>query len=479
MYQDSARVGRPEILATHSGEREAGYHWITLEQGSQFFLKPVFDALECRALRLWVDADVTAETFQRTCCGGLITAVGAFKRRAIAIAWSDFRVMGASYGRANSQRFAAFLQHLREPGNTPTPLIYFVNSAGVSLMEGRAIFSDAFALWPELLAYSERNPLFTCAVGKCLGLAPLLFGLGHYRVGVAARTQINLTGPEVIELFFGNAVDFAHNAAAERFHDCNDLVHEIVQSTEAAFARFKGLLSGDNDYDIGGFQSIGEETGHLLGSFLDSAPQEIIPGWSKPLRVFLGTRHGKQIGVFINPLERSDNMITVRTLEKYAAALDLFRALGVPNISFLDSPGIDPRFDQSDANNFRKMLAVGERIIRYPHGAMGVVTRRCFGGAATLGFPKVFGGMRAVALRGSRIGCMHESIIERQLSGTPRLLAQWKEVAARQGPEMEDLIDQGSVDAVIDPLHLPGEIDAFLDAVDTRFNIVPVRRRAV
>jgi len=441
-----------------------GYHWLSIEPGQHRFLQAVFSGLGFRALRVWTEAAVSAADFERTRCGGLVTAVGEFRGRTVAIAWSDFRVVAACYGRANSRRFAAFLRHLRNAGEDPTPLIYFVNSAGLSLMEGRQLFSDAFALWPELLEYAAQNPFFTCALGKCLGLAPILFGLGHYRVAVGGKTQLNLAGPEVIRLFFGEGADFAGNAAAERFHDRNDFIHELVPSVDAAFARFRELLGAEPATAAGGFPGLPARTRALLDAFLDAPPRELVPGWSDRVRLFLGTRKGTPLGLFVNPPERSNNMITVRTLDKYGAGLDLFGAMRLPIVSFLDSPGIDPRFDQSDANNFRKMLRVGEKIIRYPHGSMGVVTQRCFGGSATLAFPKVFGGTRAVAIRGSRIGTMHESIITRQLQGSPRLLAQWKAIEASQGPELEDLLAEGSLDAVIELADLPAEIDRFLAA---------------
>jgi acetyl-CoA carboxylase carboxyltransferase component len=91
-----------------------------------------------------------------------------------------------------------------------------------------------------------------------------------------------------------------------------------------------------------------------------------------------------------------------------------------------------------------------------------VVAGRSYGGATTLLFPKVFGGTTVVALRGSRIGAMHERIIERVLAGSPRLLGEWRQVAAGQGPECEDLLRNGTIDAVIDPAELPGAIDHFL-----------------
>ena len=447
------------------------YEWLTLDTQAHHFLRPISDAFGTTTLDLWVErgaggagGGVTAEGFSRTGCNGLITALVPFHGRRVAVVWSDFRVNAASFGHANSRRFAAFLTHGAPAQGQSVPLIYVVNSAGVSLMEGRALFTDAFALWPALLAYAERHPVLTCAVGKCLGLAPLLFGLGHYRVAVAGHTQINLTGPEVLRLFFGRTLDFAAATGAERAHERNDLVHEIVPSVGDAITRFEELLAPHSTLAIAPAPIEGA-VGCLLRSFLDAEPRELVPGWCPSLRLFLGLRRGTPVGVFVNPPRRPDNLITVRTLEKYAAGLDLFRALGVPIVSFLDSPGIDPRFEQGDANNLRKILWVGEKIIRYPHGTMGVVTGRCFGGASTLAFPRVFGSVRTVALRGCRMGTMHERIITQVLEKSPRLLQQWQQVAARQGPAMEDLLADGTLDAVIDSWELGDEVDAFLERI--------------
>jgi len=445
------------------------YHWILAGTSQHRFLRPVFESLGFRTLRIWIDSSVPATEFSRTRCGGLITAVGRLGGQPIAIAWSDFRVNAASYGHANSRRLAAFLQHIDGACEVPIPLIYVVNSAGLSLMEGRKVFADAFALWPVLLRYSANNPVLTCAVGKCLGLAPLLFGLGHYRVAVARQTQVNLTGPEVLTLFFGPKVDFAGGAAAERVHDRTDLIHEMMPSVGAAFTRFAGLLS-IRSLSTPGLADKRDQVSALLSSFLDADQQEVVPGWCESVRLFLGTRHGRRLGVFVNPPGRPNNLITVRTLDKYAAGLELFRALRVPVVSLLDSPGIDPRFEQTDANNLRRILSVGERIISYPHGAMGVVTGRCFGGASTLSFPKVFGGSRTVAFQGCRIGTMHDSIIARLLGGSPRLRTQWEAIAATQGPDLSDLLREGTIDAVILPSQLGAEVDAFLEQVTPRFS---------
>jgi acetyl-CoA carboxylase carboxyltransferase component len=454
------------------GTPAPAYQLIDIAPEQHPFLRKLFDAFGFRVLRVWVDAAMAPEGFERQACDGLVTALGECDGRTIAVAWSDFRVKGSSYGRLNSRRFTAFLRHLRELPE-PIPLVYVVSSAGVSLMEGRSAFSDAFELWPELLRYADERLLLTCAAGKCLGLAPLLFGLGQYRVAVARSTHINLTGPEVIRLFFGTGVDFETRAAAERCLERHDLVHEVVPSLDDALTLCRGLISRVP----GRPPELGVRTGALLLRFLDGPPREVVPGWCPRVRLFVGTRGGKPLGVFVNPLERSNNMITVRTLEKYAAGLDLFRALRLPIVSILDSPGIDPRCDQSDANNIRRILWVGEKIIRYPHGAMSVVAGRCFGGATALAIPKVFGGTRTVALRGAQIGVMHERIVEQVLGGSPRLLAEWRDAAAAQDDGLGDLLAQGALDAVVDPDDLPGEIDRFLGYATARPHIVHAPRR--
>lgn len=437
------------------------HHWHTITASEAPFLRSLFAAMEAERLEVFSGASSTRATFDRARCGGLVLALGEKCGREVAIAWSDFRVNAGCFDHTTANRFTRFLRELRERGaQSPPPLFYVVSSAGVSLAHGRALFADAFRIWPELLAYSRETLVVTCAVGKCLGLAAPLFGLGHYRMAVAGRTHINLTGPEVIRMFFGDRVDYASAAAAETQHARTDLVHELVPSLETAFERWSALIAPAAATPAGPALDAG--TAALLDALLDPVPREVVPGWCDRVRLFVGTRRGRALGLFVNPPGRPDNLITARTLEKYAAGFDLFRALRLPVVSFLDSPGLDPRFEESDANQVRKMLAVGEKMIDYPYPSMGVVAGRCFGGASTLSIPKIFGGRRAIALRGSTLGIMQGRIIDELLRQCPRQLALWRRAAEQQRPGLEDLLEAGMLDAVVERDGLGAEIDALL-----------------
>jgi hypothetical protein len=60
---------------------------------------------------------------------------------------------------------------------------------------------------------------------------------------------------------------------------------------------------------------------------------------------------------------------------------------------------------------------------------------------------------------------MHDRIVGQLLAGSPRLLAQWQAVAARQGEELEDLLADGTLDAVVGEDQLADEVDRFIAAL--------------
>lgn len=450
------RSGSSSPSAQAPAPPAVSHGFAAIDLADHHYLKSLHGIFTEPNAELFVDHRNGEQALSRLNQQGLIMAVGRVGSHRLAVVLSDFRVNGASYSKASSQRLVHFLAHLKRAG---LPCFFVIQTLGVCLMEGRAVFSDAFRIWPALLDYARTNTLVTCAVGKCLGLGAVLFGLGHYRMAVAAKTHLNLTGPEVLKMFFGQAFDFAHCASAERQLETTDLVHELVDGVESAAAKMRTLLFAEPRQAFTG----GPDARPLrLLSRIGEVELEVFPGSSKPLRAFLMRRGAARFGVFITPPGRAANLICARTLQTYAAGLDLFCALGLPVVSMLDAPGIDPRFEQSDRNNIRLMLAVGERIIDYPHGAMGIVIGRCFGGATSLAFPKVFGAQRVIALEGSQLGAMHPKLIEKLLDKSPRLLAQWTTVARAHQADLSDLVADGAIDAVVSEEALGTEVDRFL-----------------
>jgi acetyl-CoA carboxylase carboxyltransferase component len=182
------------------------------------------------------------------------------------------------------------------------------------------------------------------------------------------------------------------------------------------------------------------------------------------VRTYIGIHDEKPVGVFINPPGHSGNMINSRALDKYMAALQFFKVLGLPIVSFLDTSGAEPRASGKEAHLLGKFIKVAGEIINYPHSKMGFITGRCFGGATILAFPKNLGGKYAYAIEGSRMGVMHDDIITKLLSGSARLLEKWQTIVATQTADMRDLKEKGSIDDVIKHEHIAMKISIFLVA---------------
>ncbi|MCM2277154.1 MAG: hypothetical protein NDJ89_03695 [Oligoflexia bacterium] len=431
--------------------------------------KTIFDSGEAFAF------GTEGEEFSRINCNGIIALEGRVGGSPAGVVHTDFRVNGGSFGRANSRKLEAFLKHALAQR---MPVILIVNSLGVRIMEGRAVFADAFGLVPILTRFRKQNLLITCAVGKCLGLGALVFGMGHYRMGVRGESFVNLTGPEVMSLFFGAKFDFEEFASVERQFQSNGLVHELQDSKDELLKRARHIVAFATG-NSGALRAaaatpvkpaktsakVEERLQELLGQAGD-ANLEIFHQQSGVVRAFLIRRGERLLGAVANPPGQANNMMTVPGLKKYSAALDFFSALGIPVLSFLDTPGADPRAEQSDRDIIGAMLETVGKIVEYPHGKMGVIVGRCFGGATVLGFPRTLGAQKTVALEGCTLGIMHESIISRVLAGSPRMKEEWDRTTLTQTPDLRDVISSGVIDELISERELGAHVEDFLRSLE-------------
>lgn len=469
----------------HVTSKNQNGHWQAISLSDHSFLSPLAplfpesDSLEAFSL--------SEGKFDRLSCQGMVPVIGLIGGRKVGVLFNDFRVNGGSFNIANSQKANAFIAHLTQ---NDIPLVMVFNTIGVGIMEGRKVFMDSFGTMPALFDFRAKNiPLLTVAIGRCLGLGAILFQMGHYRISVREKNSFNLTGPEVIRLFFGGQTNFEALSSGERQFEKNDIVQEMADTPEAALAKahallFHWLTEGDEApfseqvVSFPGAVTIGE---YLNGNQLNESEAklfkllkhvgdsalEVFEQLSPVVRTFIVRRGSRSVGVFANPPGHPNNLVTTATLERYNAALALFKAMGLPIISFLDTPGIDPRFEHQDDDIVRLIVSVGKRIIQYPHGHMGFVVGRCFGGATTLAFPKNFRSLRNVAVKGCQVGVMGESILEQLLENSPRLLEIRKEVRKSEKDDFSDLIESGMLDAVIEEKDIGREVQIFLNMVDT------------
>lgn len=394
---------------------------------------------------------------------GLWLIKGTINHEPVALAWSDFRVKGGSYGHYVGVALQAFLA---SPEIAYLPLILGVNSLGFRFMEGRGIFDAVFGIIPAIEKHKQNNLVLSLCFGQCLGLGSLVFGLGHYRLAVEQDTTINLAGPDVFKMFFGEKVAFSDVASSRQQYLKTDIIHELVADMDEAQSRLKilflALQAKSHSFHYAhthqraqifseiSKESISERNLCRLMSKVGDEYVELFKGYSDRLRAYIVLVDGEYIGVLANPPKNMNNMFTCRALTLYLEAVKLFETLQLPLLILLDTPGVDPRMDGNNQHTIDRLLAVTGKIISYPHKKMGIVTGRGYGGANTLLIPKVYGGAAVYVLdKDVEMNVMHESIMRKLLSGSAQLLGQWEESRLLESPDFSDVIASGCIDRVI------------------------------
>jgi acetyl-CoA carboxylase carboxyltransferase component len=422
----------------------------------------------------------------RTNLDGLWLIKGTINNAPVAVIWNDYRVKGGSFGKSVSDALVAFLNH---ESICNLPLILGVNSLGYRFMEGRQIFNSVFGMVPAVIEHKKKNLVLTMCFDQCFGMGALLFGLGHYRIAVEENTSINLAGPDVFKMFFGEKCSFEDATSSKVLHMKTDMVSETARTLELAKDRikilFKTFLLKDNYFqqahkDYFDFilnntyqPTEGEKNLNRLLSNVVDERLEIFNGYTDRFKVFICRIDGEFFGVLANPLKNINNMFTYRELCLYHEAIKLFEFLQLPVVSMLDTPGVDPRIDGNNHLIISKLICVNDAIISYPFPKMGIFIGRGFGGANTLVMPKIYGSLATYVLDvDTDLNIMHESIIKHLLKGSTKLLEQWEKMSAKEGSHFEDMIESGNIDGVIKESEVKGLIKKHLlikQPYETRF----------
>jgi acetyl-CoA carboxylase carboxyltransferase component len=421
--------------------KNRAYEIITAKTG---FLGSVQDLFDDGQVNFYVPENT--EKINRKVFDGFITFTAMIQGQVVGVCFNDFRSFGSSAGIENSHRVCAFIDYLDDRN---IPLIYLANSIGVRVQDGRNVFKNSFSIITKIKNFCRSNLYISACLGHCLGLSAVLYSLAHYRFALKDKCKFNLTGPEVFRMFFGNKVTFEEVCNEAVLQRESLLVQEISDDQEELFTSIKNLFKLDQSV-IPKIEAkaIEDQLTHLADYSI-----ELFKQFGKSIEIRLINTESGRIGLIINPYKKP-NMMTVRDMDKYMMALDLFERMKLPVYALVDTAGGDPRIEENNKNIAKKLYDLSCKIIDYPYRKQGIVTGRCYGGSAILSMPSFFGGEKSILVNGAHIGIMGDKIVEQLLSATPAMLETWKENKKNEKEDYSDFIESGILEKVIDPVNL-------------------------
>ena len=388
------------------------------------------------------------------------------------------KIRGGTFSIENLEYLHLFFDFL-DSDNTSTPLLFGLSSAGVRLTQSRTMFNSIWGVLPRLFAIRKKRPYFAFAHELCLGAGALFFGQAHFRIVSGEKSLLNLTGPQVINHFFGKENNFYQYASAEHQIERHLYIQEIYLDLKNSIDRILSLVKFTTesklvDHSLLSFKSdLGKDSAdiprysnhkhNLFISTVSDQHSELFPHYSNSGISYLAVKKNKKFAMLINPLDHPINTLSVATIEKYIEAINVFKALKLPLISITDTPGGDPRQKNSDQNVIMKTLSLIELMIDYPYPKIGLIAGRCFGGSGLLALPTVNKSMGLYALEGAKIGAMSDESIEKLAKANTKSYEEWKTSQLSHKTDLSDLIKTKNLNGIIKFNQLSEFIDQFLE----------------
>lgn len=396
----------------------------------------------------------------------------------IFVSLTDPKTKGGTFSIPALKYFHEFLDFV-ETDKKRSPYVFLSCSGGVRLTQSRTMFNYVWGILPRLFQLRKQRLYLSLAHEFCLGAAALFFGQAHFRIASSEATLVNLTGPSVINRFFGKEENFNQYASAGHQIERHLLVQEVCFDLDAALERIQQILLFNSGENFLRFSYSGSLTPEVRGElpphynfkkdrfeqFFDMISDhhvEIMPNTSGSGQTYLCRKGDKKFGLLINPLDHPVNTISVATIERYMEAMEIFRAMQLPLLSVTDTPGGDPRQRNSDHGVILKTLRLIELLCDYPFSKIGLIAGRCFGGSGLLALPTVHGSQGLYALTTAKMGAMADEMIEAIAKTHSASLEEWTVTKNSHKSDLSDMLRTGNLQKVIAWENLPELMDSFL-----------------
>ncbi len=398
--------------------------------------------------------------------------------KTVFVSLTDPKVKGGTFSIPALKYFHEFLDYIETDSNR-SPYLCLSCSGGVRLTQSRTMFNHVWGILPRLFKLRKQRLYLSMAHEFCLGAAALFFGQAHFRIASTESTLVNLTGPSVINRFFGKEENFNQYASAGHQIERHLLVQEVCFDLESALERLQQVLLFETGEKFLAFSYSGSLTPEIRGELpphfnfkkdrfehffemISDQHVELMPNTSGSGQTFLCRKGDKKFGVLINPLDHPVNTISVATIERYTEAIEIFKAMQVPLLSVTDTPGGDPRQRNSDHGVILKTLRLIELLCDYPFSKMGLIAGRCFGGSGLLALPTVHGSKGLYALTTAKMGAMADEMIEAIAKTNAASLEEWTITKNSHKSDLSDMLETGNLQQVIAWEKLPLLMESFL-----------------
>jgi acetyl-CoA carboxylase carboxyltransferase component len=436
---------------------------------------------------------------------GVVTGSGLIHGRRVFVYAQDFRIFGGSLGEAHAAKIHKVMDLALAAG---APLIGLNDGGGARIQEGVTALAGFGGIFRRNVAASGVIPQISVVLGPCAGGAAYSPALTDFVFMVRDKSQMYITGPDVVKAVTGEAVSHSELGGAD-VHAASSgvatFVHDDEESCLEEVRYLVSLLPSNNhelppDYPaadvadracdrLAGLVPVEANKPYDMREVIaevvdDGEFLELHEDWAPNVLCALSRIDGHVVGIVANQPLVQAGVLDITASEKAARFVRTCDAFNIPLVTLVDVPGFLPGVDQEHQGIIRHGAKLLFAYCEATVPRIQVILRKAYGGAYIVMDSRSIGADLSFAWPTNEIAVMGAE-------GAVNVIFR-KEIAAADDPDAvrEELVseyteqlvhpyyaaERGLVDDVIDPEDTRAAIASGLAMLRTKREALPAKK---
>jgi methylmalonyl-CoA decarboxylase subunit alpha len=411
---------------------------------------------------------------------GVVTGWGTIDGRKVFVYAHDFRIFGGSLGEV----FATKIHTLMDlAAATGAPIIGLNDGGGARIQEGITALAGFGGIFARNVSLSGVVPQISVILGPCAGGAAYSPALTDFVFGVKDKTNLFLTGPDVVEAVTGEKTTREELGGAVTHATRTGVATFLVDDESSCFDEVRYLLSflPSNNHQDPPYFAPSDQPSRRCDELLDIVPVEpnraydirdvievivddgdyleVQPLWATNIVCAFARLDGHVVGIVANQPSVLAGALNIDAAEKAARFVRTCDSFNIPLVTLVDVPGFLPGVDQEHAGIIRRGAKLLYAYCESTVPRVQVVLRKAYGGAYIVMDSKSLGADLSFAWPSNEIAVMGAEgaasiIFRKELAAAQDPVQRRKELVAEYTDQLMTpyiAAERGMVDDVIDP----------------------------
>ena len=411
---------------------------------------------------------------------GVVTGWGTVDGRKVFVFAHDFRIFGGSLGEV----FATKIHTLMDlAAATGAPIIGLNDGGGARIQEGITALAGFGGIFARNVSLSGVVPQISVVLGPCAGGAAYSPALTDFVFAVKDKTNLFITGPDVVEAVTGETTTREELGGAVTHATRTGVASFLIDDESSCFDEVRYLLSflPSNNQEDPPYIAPTDQPSRRCDELLDIVPAEpqrsydvrdvievivddgdyleVQPLWATNIVCAFARLDGHAVGIVANQPSVLAGALNIDAAEKAARFVRTCDAFNIPLVTLVDVPGFLPGLDQEHAGIVRRGAKLLYAYCEATVPRVQVVLRKAYGGAYIVMDSKSLGADLSFAWPSNEIAVMGADaaasiIFRKELAAAPDPLQRRQELVDEYTERLMTpyiAAERGMVDDVIDP----------------------------